>query len=322
MTKEILLYNPIYSYTAANFINEMEANKNNDICVRGNCPGGDVFAFNGMVAKYQEHKKGKSVQVDGMAASAFAYFLLYADKVKCLSVSKFLFHRAAMGTLNDEKTMSAEAAKICNDMNMQLRSALESKVSADRFQAISGTSYDEMFSMETRKDVILNAEQMKALGIVNEIMPLTTQLRDQITALSSSYGIAAFADSITIEKTKIMTSAEFKVANPEAYNEILTAGITAERDRVGSIMVYADVDAKKCKELIASGNALSMTDREEVMVKKLSANALANISASNADPVTPVTTGSPTVDPKIAEAKAIADYVEAAKAEIYAFKQN
>ncbi len=59
MAKEILLYTGIYSYSAANFIRELEDNKGEDICVRGNCGGGSMFDTYGMIAKFKEHPKAK-----------------------------------------------------------------------------------------------------------------------------------------------------------------------------------------------------------------------------------------------------------------------
>jgi ATP-dependent protease ClpP protease subunit len=291
MPKEILLYTSIYSYSAAAFINEMEANKNSAICVRGNCPGGDMFSTYGMIAKFQEHKAGKEIQVDGIAASAFAYMLCFADKVECLDVSTILFHRASFGDPELEKTMDEADKKILAAVNASIRSALELKIPAAKFLEVTGVSYDEMFSMDQRLDVIINAEQAKALGLVTTINKLTASKKSEIMALSNTYGIAAFSKEpiIQSENTNAMTVAEFKKANPEAYQEIFdlghTAGISAEQTRTKTWLAYKDIDAEAVAKGISEGKAVDPVIMAEMQIKAISKNKIEAIAGDNPPPV-------------------------------------
>ena len=315
--KEILLYTSIYSYSAAAFINELEANKDVDICVRGNCPGGDVFATYGMIAKFQEHTKAKKVKVDGIAASAFAYMLLCADDVECLDASAFLFHRAAMGTMEDEKQISPEERKILDSINGKMRSALEAKATSEEFLAITGSSYDDMFSMDDRKDVILDAQQAKKLGIVGKITPITSAKKSEIMALAQAHNITAFAKepvitAVSNSTPNKMTAAEFKSANPEAYTAIVQEGINAERDRVGAFMVYNDVAPEAVAKAVKEGSSMTQTMNAEFARKAMAKTAAADATADGAGIIP---TGE--VKPEVAaEQKSLADFNAEVKANL------
>ena len=79
--KQILLYNPIFSFVAEEFINAINDAGDEDITIRVNSPGGSVFAGWGMAAALSE-KKNVTVKVDGVAASMAFYLLLFADIMK------------------------------------------------------------------------------------------------------------------------------------------------------------------------------------------------------------------------------------------------
>jgi len=93
---EILLYSPIFNFTAEFFIRELEEFKDEDVVARLHTPGGDVLAAWGMIAKALEHPNKFSIKVDGQAASMGAYLLLFFDDVSALNFSRFTLHRASM----------------------------------------------------------------------------------------------------------------------------------------------------------------------------------------------------------------------------------
>jgi hypothetical protein len=144
-----------------------------------------------------------------------------------------------------------------------------------------------MFAMDSRIDVILNADQAKQLGIVQKVNALTPQKKSEIMALSATHNIAAFAPNIsaTITKTEkpiVMTAAEFKAAHPAAHAEIVQEAATAERDRVGSWMAFAEVDPTAVKAGIESGNGISQTQMSEFALKAHSKKAIADVQADGA----------------------------------------
>jgi len=290
--QEILLYGSIYIYSASEFIKALDGAKGKPVCVRTNCGGGDVFGSYGMTAKFQEYSGEKKIKVDGIAASAAAFMLLYANDVECLDVSQFLFHRAAYGTLQDEAQMSEPEMKLLNSVNASYRSAMEAKCSPEMWAKITGSTYDEMFSMENRIDVTLNAEQMKQLGIVKRINPLTVEAKSEIVSLANKYNISAFVGEVKVNainnniNTKKMTITDLKASHPELYAQVLAEGARAESIRVKAWLAYSKIDATTAIAGAVEGKELTQDVEAEFKVKAISAQNLQTVVAENAPSVT------------------------------------
>ena len=292
MPKEILLYFPIYSSTAASFIEEMEANKGNDVCIRMNCPGGDVMASMGMIAKYNEHTGGKKVKVDGRAASMAAYFCAMADEVECLDVSEFLIHRAAFPTWveNDKNIFTDEMKGMLQRHNDMLRASLEKKIDPAKFKRMKGKSFDDVFSMDSRIDVTLTASEAKTLGLVTKVFPLNQAKKREINALASNVGIAAFYDEtaeaetiiITNNKQTVMTIQDVR-ANAEVYNALKAEILKREKDRIAAFAAFAEYDEKAVLEAIIKGDEFSPSfgaKMQAAAIKKLGITNITNATAT------------------------------------------
>lgn len=291
VAKEILFYSSIYSYSAANFIKELDANKDEDIVVRGNCPGGSVWDTYGMIAKFSEHPKGKKIKVDGIAASAFAYMILEADKdnVECLDITTFLYHRGTMSwDPAEDKNLPESDLRALNMVNGRLRASMEKRADSALFKMVTGKTYDDVFSLDNRIDIVLNAEQAKQLGFVGKINKLTPDMRSEIMALASAHNVAAFSTGIQSKtetiKTVNMTAAEFKQQHPAAYAEVLAEGhkqgVTAEQERVGAWQAWQETDPKAVAEGIASGAMVTTKTISEMSAK---AAAKRNLQAAKED---------------------------------------
>ena len=89
-----------------------------------------------------------------------------------------------------------------------------------------------------------------------------------------------------------MTAEELKQQHPETYNSIFNAGVSAEKDRTGSWMAHFGTDSESVIKGIKSGNAISQTEREELLVKAASKKTLEEIKNDSIPPV--VTTESKT----------------------------
>jgi len=320
MAKEVLLYGDIYSERARQFITALTDAEGQDLSVRVNSNGGDVEYGWGMVAKFAEFKGKKSVKVDGSAASMAAYFTLYADNVEALDVSSFLFHRAAYPSWYEEDANWFNDARKqeLNDMNDKLRQAIESKVTAQEWFNVTGVSLDEMFSLNSRVDVTLTAEQAKTLGIVNAINVITPSKKAAIEARMLSVAedytglrLAAKADPTPTPITqnqKPMTIDKFKSEHPDIYAQAVEAGAEQERDRVSAWMTYVDIDAKAVTEGINGGKNITQTAMAELSRKALSKEALAGAAADNPPAV-------PTPEPASQEQGDDAAAMEAFRAE-------
>lgn len=288
MPKEILFYQPIYDDSVAAFIGSMEDAKNEDVTIRVNTPGGSVYAGYGMFAKFAEHTKGKLVKVDGRAFSGGAFFACYADDVECLDVSEFLFHRAALPDWfeNDPKLFTDDMKASLAKMNEGLKGAMTAKVDSAKFQAVTGKTIDELFSMDSRLDVRLSAAQAKEIGLVNRITPITPVKKAEINAYYASFGMAAFypeaeTRSIITKTEHKMTLAELKLQHPEAFAAAQTEAVTNERDRVNAWMAYVDLDPEAVAAGIKEGKEITRTVQAEMARKEFSKERIAAIVADN-----------------------------------------
>lgn len=305
---EILLYGGIYNYTAESFIEKVNDADGEDLTIRVNSYGGDVFASYGMIAKMQEYEGEKLMKVDGIAASMAAFMALFCSKVECLDVSKFLFHRADMYTPDDEtKNFLAK-------VNADLRKALEAKIDSKKWKEVTGVSISEMFDPEKRIDVTIDAKQAKKLGIVSKIVTLEPSIAKKIKAAWQDFvspnqsanhkllePIMAMAEETQeenlIQTNKTMTKDQLKADHPAVYAAIFNEGVEQERDRAGAFLAFVDVDAKAVTEGIASGKPMSQTQMAELSRKGLQLNVVASVQKETEKTVT-------TDTPETPEAKA------------------
>lgn len=289
---EILLYDTIASDSAQAFITALNASGTEDLTVRINTPGGEPNYMWGMLAKYSEYKGKKNVKVDGAAYSGGLYFLCYCDSAECLDVSEGLAHRAAYSQWYEAEYMTAAEKENLIATNKNLRAALEAKVDADKFAKETGVTLDELFSMDDRKDVYLDAKQMKRLGLVNSIVTLTPKKKQEIVALAGKYHqpvyekVAAFGETKpTPDKKVIMDKQTLKAEHREVYDAIIKEALDEERDRVNALLAFVDVDTEGVVKTIKEGGKLTMTAMAELSRKQFSKEALEKIEKENAKEV-------------------------------------
>lgn len=294
---EVLIYGEIYSYTSREFIRDVER-ANGDLTVRVNSNGGEVDYGWGMIAKFKEYEGVKNVKIDGSAHSMAAYFAVYADNAESLDVSTMIFHRAAypQWVENNTELFTDALRKQVENINKHLRTALENKVSAEKWLEVTGVSLDEMFSMDGRIDVEINAEQAKELGIIQKINSITPKrqaaIEERMVAVAEQLTGLKLA-AVSKEKNKIvqepksnkMTIEKLKAEHPEIYAEVVKEGVTKERDRVGAWVTFADVDVKAVTEGIKSGDAISATVTAELSRKAFSAQAVTALEKESPEAV-------------------------------------
>lgn len=310
MPKSILIYGNFGQNSATEFINGiddlLEEDPNAELQVPINSNGGEVDYGWGMIHKFQQFPNKKSVINHGKAYSMALFFNCYTDETSCLDVTEFLLHRAAYAEWieNDPELFNEDRQKSLKAMNDKLRSAFEAKVDVEKFNNLKvmkdkNITLDDVFSLDNRIDIRLNAKDAKAIGLVKNIVTITPKIQSQIEA---NFKIAAQYNEIAIDNTnknkplntKKMTKAELKAAHPELYAEIYNEGTTAgadeERDRVGSIMAFNEVDPALVKTVIASGKKLSETQKNELLLKAIKGQKADDIAA---DTAAPIVTGTP-----------------------------
>lgn len=320
MAKQILLYGEFFDFSARMFLEEIEELKDDDISLRMNTIGGDPEASFGMIDRFQKHEGEKTIQVDGKAYSMGAFFLCYVDKAECLDVSTFLIHRAAFPEWVEasDSLFTQDMRDRLDNMNKKLKKALEAKIDVDKFEKISGVTLNQLFSMDGRIDVMLNAKQAKQIKLVNKINNITPEIQASIqTNNGEMMRMAAkyvgeekpsakedVPEVKTIEiKNTNMDLSKFKAEHPSLYAQVMEEGIKAgvaqEKDRAGAWLAFADIDIKAVSEGIKEDKTLSATDMAELTRKGISAKVLGETEEDAPEDVeTP-----PTADKEQPEAK-------------------
>lgn len=301
---EVLLYGLIWSQSAIEFIDEINEIEGDELVVRINSQGGDVHLGYGMVAKFAEFNGIKRVKIDGQAASMAAFYLLYADNVEALDVSRIMFHRASYGMWYEEN-MPDSARQELIEMNKNIEAAFRAKVDVKKFEELKGVKVKDLFSLDGRIEVFLSASEAKQVGLVNTINKITPQKKSQINAemnrIAATYTGVDFnsnphfgidSNKDIEDKQQINTKMnieELKAKHPEVYAQAIALGkaegTEQERDRVGAWAAYSSVDAEAVKSGIESGKNISQTQMAEFAIKMVSAEKKAQLEKeSNGTP--------------------------------------
>ena len=292
MKKELLLYSGIYGSVAAALIQSMEECGNDeDLTMRFNTPGGDVLASWGIAAKMMERTGKTTIKVDGAAMSMGAALLCFADNVECLDVSTFMLHRA------DMYVEDADDQAFLDKVNGSLRAKMKSKIDDKKLKELTGFNMKNLFEDEKRVNLFLDAKQAKSIGLVGKINTLNP--KEATAYYEKAFAIAAIHTTPPTppnkpanhepENNNTMYLQEIKADHPALYAQIIALGhaegVTAERDRVESILAFQDVDAKGVKAAIESGKPLTAKQTSEFVIKMHSPEVLAKIAGAAAKEV-------------------------------------
>jgi ATP-dependent protease ClpP protease subunit len=290
---DILIYQPLYSYSAEYLIRQMDlaAQAGEEITCRINCDGGEPASGYGVIAKFNEFEGAKRIKVDGKAYSMAAFFLCYCQEAEALDVSEFILHRAAYSQwFESSEYFTAEAKASLMKTNKNLRKALEAKIDVAKFEQMKGVTLDQLFSLDSRIDVTLTAQEAKKIGLISKIVTLTPAKRAEINGyvgqIAAQYQPAA-ADTpptpdpvnkpVPVPTNKKMTLAELKTSHPELYAQVVKDAQDAERDRINAWMVYADIDLEGVKKGIEEGKPLSAAAMADYNRKAVAAASLTKL---------------------------------------------
>lgn len=284
MPKELLLYSGLYDYSVESLITQINDVMDEAVTMRINSPGGNLFASWGLFAKVKEHGE-ITMKVDGLAASAAGCLTLYAKYVECLSVSRFMLHRA------DGYVSTDQEKELLNSINADLRKQMEARFDAAKFKKITGYSIDDMFNPETRVNVWLTASQAKKIGLVNKVTELKPEQEAAMAEATTEFAMriaATLEEPTTKEKSKPsdMTIEKLKAEFPAVYASIVEAakkaGQEAEQARVKGWLAWAKVDAEAVQKGIAEGKEVTMEVVSEMSAKAASVKALKNAEDDSA----------------------------------------
>lgn len=117
-TPEIFLYDAIgdwYGISAEAFVKTLAQFDGQDVLLRINSPGGDVFEGRAMATAIQQHRGKVTAQIDGLAASAATYVATAAASTRISQGAFFMIHYAwtlAIGNADELETTAGLLRKV------------------------------------------------------------------------------------------------------------------------------------------------------------------------------------------------------------------
>lgn len=148
------------SYTSPKAINNKlkEAN-GQDITVKINSPGGDVFSASDIYTSLRDYTGNVTVKVTGIAASAASVIAMAGNKVLISPTAQLMVHNVNTYVAGDYRDMDHMSETLKN-ANNSIANAYISK---------TGKSREEILSIMDN-ETYMNAEKAKELGFADEIM--------------------------------------------------------------------------------------------------------------------------------------------------------
>lgn len=274
---ELLLYGPISSQkswwqdtvTPAQFNQELAALGDvEEIIVRINSGGGDVFAANAIYTRLRDLEAKITVKIDGWAASAATIIAMAGDVIKIARNGVFMVHDPAMTVWDtfkaeDFEKMAQELKvikqSITNTYSMKTGKKAEdiaAIMTAETWwtgeDAVQNGFCDELM-FEEAQTVIENANKV----VVNSVpMDLTGFHTLPETLLNSPKNPGSLQDKNNNPeggrqmepKNVITTVAALEAAYPELVAQIRNSAVEGERNRIKDIMDSAPKGFEKIVE--------------------------------------------------------------------------
>ncbi|MDO4301775.1 MAG: Clp protease ClpP [Clostridia bacterium] len=254
---ELLLYGPISSQqswwedriTPNSFNKELaDLGEVDEIIVRINSGGGDVFAANAIYTRLKDHSAKITVKIDGWAASAATIIAMAGDTIKIASNGIFMIHDPAM-TVWDSFT-AEEFEKMASELRVIKQSIVNSyamKTGRDeeeiaRFMAeekwwTGDEAVTEGFCDELMFEAIETNIKNKNCVVVNSVDMDLTEFKTIPKFILNKVNTKKIKDreDEKMSENKITTVDYLRSAYPDLVNNIEKIAIENERNRIKDI---------------------------------------------------------------------------------------
>lgn len=196
-----------YSYTSPNIVNKKlkEAN-GEEINVKVNSPGGDVFAASEIYTALRSYKGNVNIEIVGLAASAGSVISM-AGYSKMSPTAQMMIHNVSSCARGDYRDMD-HMSEVLKNANDTIANAYICKTGMSREEAL------EIMNNETW----LSAQRAKELGLIDEIMFEETNKVD-LSNLNNSKFKNKLYNSFSSIPTDIIDKLTNKNSNQPFKNE-------------------------------------------------------------------------------------------------------
>lgn len=275
--------------------------------ILGDSGGGESMAVKIMVDTINEIKQTRNVvglvPKGGMAASAMYGIISACNEVYCEDEFSIV---GSAGTMIQFSGRKANTQGPDGNKHIRLYASKSTKKNEEWEQALNNDNYEVMINE------LLDPLNERFLNMILENRPAlsSTDFEDGRTIFASE-GIGTYIDGIksfeeiviNLEKSiilapennnkdknqlnsKSMTIEELKRDHPATYASIFDSGVTSgvnqEKDRVGAWLAHADTDTEAVIAGINSGENISQKSTQELLVKAVTKNGIANLQADSA----------------------------------------
>lgn len=278
-----------------------------EIVVRINSSGGDVFAAFAIYTRLKDHKARITVKIDGWAASSATIIAMAGDVIMIPAVGAFMIHDPAAGAFGyyQEKDLNKLAAELQVIKNCIINAyALKTGKTQDDIAAIMSaeTWYDGktavengfcdelMFEeveteIENNGKIFVNSVAMNVPGLGN-ILPLLLsggRRSGQGGCLPNISKVNNYKEEKQMDLKDIKTVDDLKAAYPALVEQIVAAATAAERKRIKDI---EDTALTGFEDIVRSAKfekPLTAADVSMQIVAQMKAQGQNYLAGCNAD---------------------------------------
>ncbi len=285
---EILLYDTITDFddekwgyvSAKGIINKIKAlGKIENITLRINCVGGDVFQAQAMYNYLRSHPANVTVRIDGIAASAASLVAMAGNKIIMPENSFMMIHNPAGGVRGDADDMR-EVADILDKIRDMIANAYVARTGQEREKIV------ELMNAETWMTAN-EAHELKFCDEVEKAVEITAMAVKDGIIFKSGFGFARIDESLSAKmpknfatiniqnkvqtKTKedktemdIKNVADLEREFPELVAEFRNSAINAERERLKAL---DSLNTPGCEDVIAKAKYEDPKDARDIALE-------------------------------------------------------
>ncbi len=267
--------------------------------VYANSGGGSTMAVELMTDAIAEIRKSKPVialvRKGGMAASACYAILASCENIYCESEMSIV---GSCGTMIQFEGREANTTDGEGEKHIRLYATKSVKKNNSIEEALNNNNYtliindllnpiNERFlsQIENNRTVLKGTDfdnghdafAKNSIGkFIDGIKSKSEVIKEVVSKIKNNTN-----PNINQNSNSKMTREELNQQHPALVQGIIQEGVTAERERVNSWMVYASADAELVTTGIESGKEISPSQREKLMVKMNSATMLNDLKSDS-----------------------------------------
>jgi ATP-dependent Clp endopeptidase proteolytic subunit ClpP len=164
--KEILIYDVIGSFdlTAKNVITQLNDANGEDVLVRINSVGGDVFEGMAIYNALKKYEGKVSVEIEGLSASMASIIMLAGDNISASENSLIMVHNPSAGVMGESKDLS-KRAELLDKMKSQMVNIYKGKSNISEEEIITMMDEETWFTSEEAMNVGLIDNVTEAIRI-------------------------------------------------------------------------------------------------------------------------------------------------------------